>query len=154
MTELDFTVAIVIPYCSSIRLHEISLDDMMIDFGSIERGEQLIPELTDEFGLLDMGYCQDLEKEVEFDENSVNFLTTDGSSIWLETPQSYHDIGTKTGHFLVKDNRWVNDFETITIVLKVPFTVTISPPICDTIRLIESEISNLEINFGAEDEET
>ena len=127
---------------------------MLIDFGSILTDSQIRPELTDEFGLLEMGYCQDLEKEVEFNDNSVDFLTTDGTEIVLATPQSNSYIGDQKGTFLIKDTRFVNGKETITIVLKVPFNIKIDLPICSTIRLFKPSLEKMEIEFGDADEVT
>ena len=101
-----------------------------------------------------MGYCQDLGKEVEFNDNSVDFLTTDGTEIVVATPQSDSYIGDQKGTFIIKDTRFVNGYETITIALKVSFDIKIALPICSTIRLFVPTLESMEIEFGDDGQAT
>jgi hypothetical protein len=74
LKQLDFPVIVTEPNCSAIRLdpqNVFALTNMSIDYGSVRQVVQDIPEITDEFGLLDLGYCQDLQNEVQFDEDNV-----------------------------------------------------------------------------------
>ena len=66
----------------------------------------------------------------------------------LATPQSDSYIGDQKGTFIIKDTSFVNGYETITIVLRVPFKITIALPICGTIRLFEPSLDSMEIEFG------
>ena len=66
---IEFPVAIYVPECDDLILLEpAALASMKIDYGSDKLVSQLLPVIEDEFGLLEMNFCQ-LTFEVVLDSN-------------------------------------------------------------------------------------
>jgi hypothetical protein len=116
--------------------------------------------LVDSFGLLVLGYCNNLENKVEFDEDNLDFLeikdeeeeqilVTNENQIVLQSPHSPVYIGTKNSRLLVTYTEIIDGLPRISVLLHHDFTTTIELPICEDMQLNPIDVGDMTLDFGS-----
>ena len=116
--------------------------------------------MVDYFGLLPLGYCNDLENKVEFDEDNLDFLeiqdeeeeqilVTNENQIVLQSPHSPVYIGTKNSRLLVTYTEIIDGLPRISVLLHHDFTTTIELPICEDMQLNPIDVGDMTLDFGS-----